>query len=121
MRALRYSCLILPMGAIRYSCRIRLIPTYILQKKEDFWESLRRNGKTDMARSTRLVTNMARSTLLVILLMARSTQKRTDRRKWLDRLAVILIKNIYTLTLPSACYILYDESCIPFYSTSNGY
>jgi len=24
-------------------------------------------------------------------------------------------------TLPSACYILYDESSIPFYSTSNGY
>jgi len=24
-------------------------------------------------------------------------------------------------TLPSACYILFDESSIPFYSTSNGY
>jgi len=24
-------------------------------------------------------------------------------------------------TLPSACYILSDESSIPFYSTSNGY
>jgi len=35
----------------------------------------------------------------------------------------ILIKNIYTLweTLPSTCYILSDESSIPFYSTSNGY
>jgi len=37
---------------------------------------------------------------------------------------VILIKNIYTLwgrKFPSACYILSDESSIPFYSTSNGY
>jgi len=24
-------------------------------------------------------------------------------------------------TLPSACYLLFDESSIPFYSTSNGY
>jgi len=24
-------------------------------------------------------------------------------------------------TIPSACYILSDESSIPFYSTSNGY
>jgi len=24
-------------------------------------------------------------------------------------------------TLPSACYILSDESSVPFYSTSNGY
>jgi len=24
-------------------------------------------------------------------------------------------------TLPSVCYILFDESIIPFYSTSNGY
>jgi len=37
-----------------------------------------------------------------------------------------LIKCIYIYfmgseTLPSACYILSDESSIPFYSTSNGY
>jgi len=51
------------------------------------------DGQTDMARSTRLL---------------------------------ILIKNIYVYfmgseTLSSACYILSDESSIPFYSTSNGY
>jgi len=38
---------------------------------------------------------------------------------------VILSKNILYFmgseTLPSACYILSDESSIPFYSTSNGY
>jgi len=42
---------------------------------------------------------------------------RTDSRTRL----VILIKNIYTLWGPSACYILSDESRIPFYSASNGY
>jgi len=26
-----------------------------------------------------------------------------------------------SVTLPSACYILFDKSSIPFYSTSNGY
>jgi len=31
--------LIIPVGAISYSCPIRLVPTYILQKKADFWES----------------------------------------------------------------------------------
>jgi len=28
---------------------------------------------------------------------------------------------MWSETLPSACYILSDESSIPFYSTSNGY
>jgi len=41
---------------------------------------------------------------------------RTDRRTWLDRLGFVGSE-----TLPSACYILSDESSIPFYSTSNGY
>jgi len=27
------------MGAMRYSCPIRLVPDCYLQKKEDFWES----------------------------------------------------------------------------------
>jgi len=31
---------IIPMGAIKYSCPIRLVPTYIQPAKEkDFWES----------------------------------------------------------------------------------
>jgi len=39
---------------------------------------------------------------------------------------VILIKDIYiyfmgSKTLPSACYLLSDESSIPIYFTSNGY
>jgi len=37
---------------------------------------------------------------------------------------VILIKNIYTLwgrNRPSACYILSEESSLPFDSTSNRY
>jgi len=36
----------------------------------------------------------------------------------------ILIKNIYLIwseTLPSAYYILFNESSKPYYSTSNGY
>jgi len=52
------------------------------------------------------------------------TDKQTDMAR-LTRL-VILIKNTYiyfmgTETYPSACYILSDESSIPFYSTSNRY
>jgi len=33
------NCPIIPMGAIDNSFPIRLVPTYILQKKADFWES----------------------------------------------------------------------------------
>jgi len=57
------------MGAIRYSCPIRLVPTYILPAKEirllgkflpDSFKterlvSVETDGQTDMARSTRLV------------------------------------------------------------------
>jgi len=51
---------------------------------------------------------------------------RTDGQKASSTRLVILIKNIYTIymgseTLPSVCYILSDESSIPFSSTSNGY
>jgi len=50
---------------------------------------------------------------------------RTDRRTWLDRLASDPVQEyIYFMgseTLPSACYILSDESSIPFYSTSSVY
>jgi len=66
------------MGAIRYSCPIRLVPTYILpEKKKTFQESpipLKQTDKTDMARTTRLVIliknipDMARSTRLVMLI-----------------------------------------------------
>jgi len=57
------------MGAIRYSCPIRLLPTYILPAKDirplgkfkpDSFKTERllcveTDGQTDMARSTRLV------------------------------------------------------------------
>jgi len=53
------------MGAIRYSCPIRLAPNYILPAKErrlfekfhpDRLVCVETDGQTDMARSTRLVT-----------------------------------------------------------------
>jgi len=49
--------------------------------------------------------------------------KQTDRRTWLGSTRLVfLIKNFMgSETLPSTCYILSDESSIPFYSTSNGY
>jgi len=48
------------MGVIRYSCTIRLVPTYILPAKDDSFKTERlvcveTDGQTDMARSTRLV------------------------------------------------------------------
>jgi len=60
---------IIPMGAKRYSCPIRLVPTYILPAKDrrllekfqpDSFKTERlvcveTDGQTDMARSTRLV------------------------------------------------------------------
>jgi len=60
---------IIPMGAIRYSCPIRLFPTYILPAKDirllgqfqpDSFKTERlvcveKDGQADMARSTRLV------------------------------------------------------------------
>jgi len=60
------------MGAIRYSCPIRLVPTYILPA-----ENIRLLGKfhTDCFKTERLVcvetdgqTDMARSTRLVMLI-----------------------------------------------------
>jgi len=57
---------VIPMGAIRYSCSIRLVPTYILPAKDirllgefqpDSFKtktSLRRNGRTDGHGSNRL-------------------------------------------------------------------
>jgi len=60
---------IIPMGALRHSCPIRLLPTYILPAKEirllgkfqpDSFKTktlvcVETDGQTDMARSTRLV------------------------------------------------------------------
>jgi len=70
---------------------------------------------------------MARSTRPVILIKNIYTlwgRRQTDRRTWLDRLGLWSWSRIYILygvgTLPSTCYILSDESSIPFYSTSNG-
>jgi len=62
-------CPIIPMGAIRYSCPIRLVPTYILPATDikllgkfqpDSFKAERllfveTDGQTDMSRSTRLV------------------------------------------------------------------
>jgi len=60
---------IIPMGAIRYSCPIRLVPTYILPAKD-----IRLLGKfqTDSFKTERLVCV--------------ETDGQTDRRTWLDRL-----------------------------------
>jgi len=72
------------MEAIRYSCPIRLVPTYILPAKDirllgKFQpDSFKTEGQTDMARLTRLV---------------------------------MLIKNIYTLLLE---YILYMVGTVSF-------
>jgi len=49
---------------------------------------------------------------------------RTDGHGWIDSASDPDQKYIYFMgseTLLSACYILSDESSIPFYSTSNGY
>jgi len=60
---------IIPMGAIRYSCPIRLVPTYILPAKD-----IRLLGKfqPDSFKTERLVCV--------------ETDGQTDRRTWLDRL-----------------------------------
>jgi len=65
----KFFCPNIPMGAMRYSCPIRLVPTYILPAKDirllgkfqpDSFKTERlvcveTDGQTDMARSTRLV------------------------------------------------------------------
>jgi len=65
----------IPMGATRYSCPIRLVPTYILPAKDirllgkfqpDSFKTERlvcveTDGQTDMARSTRLDSIAPRS------------------------------------------------------------
>jgi len=60
---------IIPLGAIRYSCPIRLVPTYILPAKE-----IRLLGKfqPDSFKTERLVCV--------------ETDGQTNRRTWLDRL-----------------------------------
>jgi len=63
---------IIPVGAVRYSCPIRLVPTYILPAKErrllgkfqpDSFK-IKRLGSVE----TDAQTDMARSTLLVMLI-----------------------------------------------------
>jgi len=63
---------IIPMGAIRYSCPIRLVPNYILPAKE---RRLLGKFHPDNFKTERLVcvetvgqTDMARSTCLVMLI-----------------------------------------------------
>jgi len=57
---------------------------------------------------------------LVLIVSEISAFIRTNRRTWLDRLGDPSDPS-GSETLPSACYLLSDESSIPFYSTSNGY
>jgi len=63
---------------------------------------------------------MARTTRLVILI-------KNIRRTWLDRLGYCYILSdessipFYSTSSVYKCYILSDESSISFYSTSNGY
>jgi len=68
-------------------------------------------------------TDMARSTRLVILIKNMYTL--WGRKRFLLPVTYFPTNLVYPLhstagTLPSACYILSDESSIPFYSTSNG-
>jgi len=60
---------IIPMGAIRYSCPIQLVPTYILP-----------------ARYIRLLTTFQPDSFKSERLVCVETDGQTDRRTWLDRL-----------------------------------
>jgi len=69
---------------------------------------------------------MARSTRLVILI--KNIYTLWGRKRFLLPVTYFSTNLVYPFTLrvtgitnPSACYILSDESSIPFYSTSNGY
>jgi len=87
------------MGAIRYSCPIRLVPTYILPAKE-----IRLLGKflPDSFKTERLVsvetdgqTDMARSTRLVILI--KNIYTLWGRKHLLHCVANFWLKSIYPL------------------------
>jgi len=54
------------------------------------------------------------NSLALMIPRSQRSYGRTDCRTWLDIC-------IGSETLPTACYILSDESSIRFYSTSNGY
>jgi len=65
--------------------------------------------------------------ILALILSEISAFIRTDIQTDMARSTrlVILVKNVIcfmgSISLLSTCYILSDESSIPFYSTSNGY
>jgi len=65
------------MGAIRYSCPIRLVPTYILPEKE---RRLLGKFQPNRERNERLVCVETDGQT------ARRRDGQTDRRTWLDRL-----------------------------------
>jgi len=88
------------------------------------WEWLIAETNLRCARSSG--TCMPNPNSLALIVSEISAFIRTDGQKASSTRLVILIKNIYTIymgseTLPSVCYILSDESSIPFSSTSNGY
>jgi len=92
-------CPIIPMGAIRYSCPIRLVPTYILPAKD-----IRLLGKfqPDSFKTERLVwvesdgqTDMARSTRLVMLI--KNIYSLWGRKRVLHCVANFWLKSIYPL------------------------
>jgi len=87
------------MGAIRYSCPIRLVPTYILPAKD-----IRLSGKfqADSFKTERLVcietdgqTDMARSTRLVMLI--KNIYTLWGRKRLLHCVANFWLKSIYPL------------------------
>jgi len=87
----------------------------------EFSAFIRTDGRTDGTRR-----DMARSTRLVILI--KNIYTLWGRKRFLLPVTYFSTNLVYPFTLrvtgitnPSACYILSDESSIPFYSTSNGY
>jgi len=58
--------------------------------------------------------------LLALIVPEISTFIRTDGSPAIDP-DQEYIYHIWSETLPFACYILFNESSIPFYCTSNGY
>jgi len=65
------------MGAVRYNCPIRLVPTYIIPAKE---RRLLEKLQPDSFKTERLVCVEA--------------DGQTDRRTWLDRLGVYGVGNV---------------------------
>jgi len=94
------------------------------------WQSVRRTDMAPSTQLEKLTESEGFSVkgvpnFLAFTLYEISAFIRTGRQTNMARstLLVILIKNMYILSkmLPSTCYILSNESSIPVYYTSNGY